>query len=91
MSEFELTDEHKNILKVLHENRRIPVREIHDKLTEMEDSRFYDSPDYGDGWNEERREVLDLKAGLDNNGLVTNDYQEWFLTAEGREAISSSE
>jgi len=91
MSEFDLTPEHKNILRVLHENHPIPVREIHDELTELDDSRFVYSPNYGDGWNEERREVLELKADLDNNGLVTNDYQEWYLTVEGREAISSFE
>ncbi|MFA1612164.1 hypothetical protein [Halobellus rubicundus] len=88
MTEDEITDEQWNILRVLRQHRRIPVREIHNELTELPESRFEVSPDYGEGWNDEREEVWDLKSELHNKGLITNDYQEWYLTKEGREILS---
>ena len=88
MTDTELSDEHKNVLKVLRDHPRSRLREIHDELTAMDESRFIYSPEFGEGWNEERREIRELNAELNNYNLITNDYQQWYLTKEGRDILS---
>ncbi|MFB6201344.1 MAG: hypothetical protein ABEI98_04970 [Halorhabdus sp.] len=87
MAETNLSDEHRNVLTVLGENPRSRLREIHDKLVAMSDSQFVYSPEFGEGWNDERRRVRELIWNLNNQGLITNDYQQWYLTKEGRNIL----
>lgn len=88
MTDFELTNEHRNVLEILQQTPGSRLREIHEELVETEKSRFIHSPEFGDGWNEERREVRKLNSELNNEGLTTNDYQQWYLTESGRDMLS---
>lgn len=88
MSSADLTTEHKNILRTLREHHGLHLREIHQALVETENSRFRESPDYGDGWNQERWKIKELRDELAEQGLITNDYQTWSLTQTGREVLS---
>lgn len=85
MNQKELTDEERRVLRVLRENRGLYLREIHQALTELETSRFSCSPNFGEGWNDERHEVKELRDGLNDLGLLENSYQSWFLSEQGRE------
>lgn len=89
MTEPELNEEHQNILTVLQKTPDLRLREIHNALVELENSKFQHSPDFGNGWNDERREVRSLRDDLANRGLVTNDYQQWSLTSEGRKQLQA--
>lgn len=88
MAGTDINGEQQNILEELGKDPGLYLREIHDALVERSDSRFDYSPEYGEGWNQERRDLHDLKNDLSDSGLITNDYQTWRLTKEGREAQS---
>lgn len=51
MQQEDLTDEHLNLLEVPRENPDSLLREIHDGLVAIDESRFEYSPEYGEGWN----------------------------------------
>lgn len=87
MGDTGLTDEHRNVLEILRDQPRSRLRDIHDELAARDESGFEYSPDFGDGWNEERRAVRELKDELANRALITNDYQQWYLTKDGRELL----
>lgn len=88
MTDTDLTEEHLNILKVLEQNPHSKLRDIHDELEDVTDSRFECSPDVGEGWNDERRAVRALRDELAEENLVRNEYQNWSLTPAGREIVS---
>jgi len=87
MAADSLTQEHRIFLEVLRQNPGIKLREIHDNLVEVEGSRFEYSPEFGEGWNEERREIRELEMELAEQGLIKNEYQTWYLTQDGRDAL----
>lgn len=88
MTETNLSEEHENVLSVLRESPRSRLREIHDELVAMDNSQFVHSPEFGEGWNGERREVRELIYDLNDQNLITNNYQQWHLTKEGRDILS---
>ena len=91
MNGSSVTVEKLQVLRVLQRRTGSLLREIHAELVEMEKSKFQFSPEFGDGWNEERKELFEIKNELANRGLIKNDYQRWRLSDKGRDVLTAQD
>lgn len=91
MAHHDLSTERRNVLKALKNRQGSPLREIHQAVVEVEDSRFVFSPPHGDGWNDERWAVRDHLHALKDEGLAWHDENPypWYLTDKGKRVADS--
>lgn len=82
----ELTHKQETVLEAIVEDHPSLLREIHDTAVDIKGSPYQYSPEYGETWNEERREIQGLVYELREFGLATVDGRgkPWTPTAQGR-------
>lgn len=86
MNSIDPDKEQENILKILNRNSELYVREIHQRLVDMNESQFKEIPEVD--YNDERRIIRALNKVLnENRDLITNeeggDQGKWSLTKAG--------
>lgn len=89
----DLTSEQRTVLKTLVENPESLLREVHQALVDNEDTEFTYSPDYGEGFNEERFRVQEKLNELQKMGLarVEGRGKPWYPTKEGKTALTTNQ
>ena len=93
----ELTDDHREILRFLTDadgDDELPeLADVHDYLVELEETSFIASPEWGDGWNSERRAVQTHLRRLEATDFTSTNGKGhgWSITAAGRILIDELE
>ncbi|MFC4990101.1 hypothetical protein [Saliphagus infecundisoli] len=88
--EEELTEDEKHTLETVVEESEPRARDIHRTLIDRDDTRFEVFPEWGSGYNQERRDILASLDRLNDKGFIEGNGpgNGWSPSKDGRDAVS---